>query len=57
MILETFRDNEFILRWGSLPISQLMSGVMAVVGVAIIITTVILNNKTRKGIEVGKPNI
>lgn len=52
MILETFRENEFILRWGKLPISQFMSGVMALVGVAIIVTTVILNNKTRKKIKV-----
>ena len=57
VFLESLRENEFILRLGSLPISQIMSGVMVLVGIAIIITTAILNNRTRKGVEVGKPNI
>lgn len=46
-LLESLRENEFILRWGSLPISKVMSGVMAIVGVVIIATTIILDRKKR----------
>lgn len=46
--LESLRDNEFILRWGKLPISKVMSGVMAIIGIVIVVTVVILDRKKRR---------
>ena len=46
--LEPLRDNEFILRLGSIPISQLMSGLMVIAGLAIIITIVVRYKKQSK---------
>ena len=46
--LEPLRDNEFILRLGGLPISQIMSGIMVLVGVTIIVTIMIKNKKKSK---------
>lgn len=46
-ILEPFRDNEFILRLGNLPISQFMSGVMVISGITIIALCVI-KSKNKK---------
>lgn len=45
--LEPLRDSEFILRLGTLPISQVLSGVMVAVGIAIILTIIIKNKKSK----------
>lgn len=49
-IMEPLRDSEFILTLGSSPISRIMSGVMVIVGLALIIYRIILEkNKAKKG--------
>ena len=50
--LEPLRDSEFILRLGKLPISQVMSAIMVLIGIGIITFVVIKNKKQVK--EVGK---
>ena len=49
-ILETFRDEEFILKWHGIPVSQTMSIVMMSLGVAILISIIVdsISNKKQK---------
>lgn len=54
-LLEPLRDEEFILRLGSLPISQFMSIVMVVAGICIITCVVISAKKKSKELTVVKP--
>lgn len=44
-LLEPLRDNEFILRLGTIPISQVMSGIMVASGIAILIAIIVKNKK------------
>ena len=46
--LEPLRDSEFILRLGVVPISQLMSGLMVLIGITIIVIVLIRNKKQTK---------
>ena len=55
-LLEMLRDNEFILRWGKLPISKFMSGIMVLIGISIIVTSVVLTKK-KKSVSTTKSNI
>ena len=55
-LLEMLRDNEFILRWGNLPISKFMSGIMVLIGISIIVTSVVLTKK-KKSVSTTKSNI
>ena len=50
-LLEPLRDGEFILRLGSLPISQIMSAVMVIAGVGIL-TFVIVRKKQGKSWQI-----
>ena len=43
-LLEGLRDNSYILRWGNVPISKVMSGVMALIGVGIFIYLIVRTN-------------
>ena len=45
LILETFRDSQFILRLWGLPISQIISGIFIIVGIIIL---VFVNKKEKK---------
>lgn len=55
--LEALRDNEFILRWGAVPISQLMSAIMVLTGVTIIVVTSVIIHKKRKNEKICKTNL
>ncbi len=59
-ILEGFRQEEYILRLGSLPISRFFSGVMVVSGITIFVVTLIKTikqNKGNKGLSYGKERV
>ncbi|MCR5553541.1 MAG: prolipoprotein diacylglyceryl transferase [bacterium] len=45
LVLETFRDSQFILRLWGLPISQIISGIFIIVGIIILI---LVNKKEKK---------
>ena len=47
-ILEPRRQSEFILRLGSVPISQIMSGIMVAIGVSILIYSIVKAVKNKK---------
>ena len=46
--LEPLRDSEFILRLGVVPISQLMSGLMVLIGITIVVIAAIRNKQKTK---------
>ena len=54
--LEPLRDAEFILRLGKLPISQIMSAVMVIVGIAIIVVAIVNHKKKSKELSAKMPN-
>lgn len=54
--LEPLRDNEFILRLGSVAISRLMSGLMVVAGLAIILIIVIKDKKQSRNKAIQSQN-
>ncbi len=47
-ILETRRQSEFVLRLGSIPISQMMTIIMIIAGVSLLITVLIKHYKKQK---------
>ena len=48
-VLESFRQERYILKWGSVPISKVFSGIMVAVGIALFIVIFIQSRKTNKG--------
>ena len=47
-ILESFRDEQYILRLWGLPISQVLSGIMIVVGVVLFVTIFVKSKEKKK---------
>lgn len=60
-VLEGFRDESYILRLGSAPISKIMSGIMVLIGLGIfgslIITSIAKKKKVREELVNGKKSV
>ncbi|MEG1581870.1 MAG: prolipoprotein diacylglyceryl transferase [Clostridia bacterium] len=55
--LETLRQPEYILKWGTIPASQLFSGIMIVIGIALLVTFIIIAVKKKKAIAGGRTGV
>jgi prolipoprotein diacylglyceryltransferase len=53
-ILESFRQEEYILRLGSLPISQVFSAIMIAAGIALLIYIIVKSKKMKVSNEQKK---
>ena len=57
-VLESFRQERYILKWGSVPISKLCSGIMVIIGVVLFIVIFIQSRKESKGkVNYGKKRV
>ncbi|MBQ7453086.1 MAG: prolipoprotein diacylglyceryl transferase [Clostridia bacterium] len=50
-ILESFRDKQYVLKWGNVPISQLISVLFILAGISIVIWMVISQKKAKTQVE------
>ena len=57
LILESRRQAEYILKWGNVPVSSLLSALFIVVGLAIIIYLIVSSKKTKKEKIVGREEV
>ena len=57
LILEGRRQAAYILKWGSVPVSSLVSGIFIVIGVAILICLTIKTVKQKKELKSGREEI
>lgn len=57
-VLESFRQERYILKWGNVPISKLCSGIMVIIGVVLFIVIFIQSRKESKGkVNYGKERV